>query len=106
MGNRAICVILCFLLLLSLSPAAFAEEAVDTAPKATLTIRTPQDFLSFVENCRLDSYSQGLTVSLEADLDLTGVSFAPAPLFCGTFLGNGHTISPILHRTLYRRKQI
>lgn len=95
MKNKAICVILCFLLLLSLAPAAFAEDAVDTAPKATLTIRTPQDFLSFVENCRLDSYSQSLTVSLEADLDLTGVSFAPAPLFCGTFLGNGHTISGI-----------
>ncbi|MBQ6889588.1 MAG: hypothetical protein IJN53_00980 [Oscillospiraceae bacterium] len=95
MMRKAFCVFLCVFLLLSLAPAAFAQEGQDAAPKATLSIRTAEDFLAFVENCRLDSYSQGLTVSLEADLDFTGLSFAPAPLFCGTFLGNGHTLSGI-----------
>jgi hypothetical protein len=50
------------------------------------------DFLEFAEACRLDSYSLGLTVSLEADLDLSGRVFESVPIFCGTFRGNGHTV--------------
>lgn len=95
MMYKAVCVFLCFFLLLSLAPPAFATEEPEAATGAAIQIKTTQDFLAFVENCRLDSYSQNLTVSLEADLDLTGVSFSPAPLFCGTFFGNGHTLSGI-----------
>ncbi|MBO5868675.1 MAG: leucine-rich repeat protein, partial [Oscillospiraceae bacterium] len=45
------------------------------------------------ENCRLDSYSTGITVALEADIDLTGLDFSGIPIFSGSFNGNGHTIS-------------
>lgn len=41
----------------------------------------------------MDSWSQGKTVYLEADIDLTGVDFTSIPTFGGTFQGQGHTIS-------------
>ena len=44
-------------------------------------------------NCTLDSWSQGKTVYLESDIDLTGVDFSPIPTFGGTFEGQGYTIS-------------
>ena len=56
-------------------------------------ITDADEFLAFAESCRLDSYSKELTVSLEADIDLEGIDFSGIPIFCGTFLGNGHTIS-------------
>ena len=68
-----------------LCPAA-AQETAD------VTIASVQELLDLAENCRLDSYSRGLTVSLEADLDLSGAAFESIPYFAGTFLGNGHTI--------------
>ena len=41
----------------------------------------------------MDSYSQGVTVCLQTDLDLTGSGFASIPTFGGVFEGQGHTIS-------------
>ncbi|MBQ2896378.1 MAG: hypothetical protein IJE26_06685, partial [Oscillospiraceae bacterium] len=58
-----------------------------------LHIATAEDFLAFAENCRLDSYSFGLTVSLDADIDLRGTEFDGVPWFAGVFQGNGYMIS-------------
>ena len=85
--RKLLCVFLCVVLLLSAAVPALAEDEVD------LIISDLEEFLAFAENCRLDSYSVDLTVSLSADIDLTGADFAGIPIFCGTFLGNGHTIS-------------
>ncbi len=91
MRNRIITALLCLCLLLSAAlPAAAQEQEPETT---RLSISTVQRFLSFAEKCRLDSYSRNLVVSLETDLDLTGVEFTGIPIFCGTFEGNGHTIS-------------
>ena len=91
MRNRIITALLCLCLLLS---AALPAAAQEQEPEITrLSISTVQRFLSFAEKCRLDSYSRNLVVSLETDLDLTGVEFTGIPIFCGTFEGNGHTIS-------------
>lgn len=79
--------LLCAVFLLSMSVFAFAEDAAD------LTISSTEDFLSFAESCRLDSYSLNLTVNLTADIDLSQTNFSGIPVFCGTFLGNGHRIS-------------
>ncbi len=81
-------VLLCaVLLLLSLClPAAAAGNT-------KIQISNKEEFLSFAQSCRLDSFSMGLTVSLEADIDLTGTDFEPIPVFCGIFDGNGHTVS-------------
>ena len=71
----------------SLTPVVAQED------DNTLHITTPDQLLAFAEACRLDSYSAGLTVYLDADLDLTGLDWAGIPLFCGEFDGGGHTIS-------------
>ena len=71
----------------SLTPVVAQED------DNTLHITTPDQLLAFAEACRLDSYSAGLTVYLDADLDLTRLNWAGIPLFCGEFDGGGHTIS-------------
>lgn len=86
MGKRMISWVLCVLLLLSSFLPVHAEEAA-------CSISTVEEFLTFAENCRLDSYSQGLTVYLKKSLDLTGVPFEGIPVFAGAFEGNGYTIS-------------
>lgn len=57
-----------------------------------LVISSVDDFLEFSENCRLDSYSKNLTVSLKTDIDLTDTVFDGIPIFFGTFEGNKHRI--------------
>ena len=57
-----------------------------------LHIRSAEDFLDFATHCQTQRYSVGLTVSLDQDIDLSGMAFTPIPSFSGTFLGNGHTI--------------
>ena len=85
-------ILICLCLLLGSALPVFAEETAEET-KHVLVIKTAEDFLAFAENCRLDSYSMGLTVSLEGDLDLKDVDFEDIPIFCGTFEGNGHTIT-------------
>lgn len=87
--RKLICILLCIFLLLCSAPFALAEDTAD------LTISRADEFLVFAENCRLNSYSQGLTVRLTADIDLSGANFSGIAIFCGTFLGNMHTISGV-----------
>ena len=75
-------------LLLPASLPVLAEEE-----KAALSITSVQQLMDLAKHCRKDAYSQGLVVSLDADLDLTDHEFESIPSFSGTFLGNGHTIS-------------
>lgn len=63
------------------------------AASDTVTLATVQDFTNFSKQCTRDTWSQGITVELTADLDLSGSDFTPVPIFQGTFHGNGHTIS-------------
>ena len=63
------------------------------AAAGTVTIATVQDLVDFSKQCTRDTWSQGRTVELAADLDLSGSDFTPVPIFQGTFRGNGHTIS-------------
>lgn len=95
MNKRIISILLgCFLLMGMALPAYATETDIpEEAPKAQLRISTPEEFVFFAENCRLDTYSQNLSVTLEENIDLTGLSFSPIPIFSGTFDGNGHTIS-------------
>ena len=58
-----------------------------------ITISSVGELLAFGKACSLDTWSRGKTVRLTADLDLTGIDFAPIPTFGGTFLGEGHTIT-------------
>lgn len=71
------------------SPLLPAAYAVGT----DVSIRSVEDLTALAQNCTLDTWSQGKTVRLEADLDLTGVDFSPISTFGGIFEGGGHTIS-------------
>lgn len=83
-------VLACLLLVSSALPVSAAKKEPEKEP---LTITTVEEFLVFAENCRLDTYSADLTVSLAADLDLSEHAFYGVPIFCGTFEGNNHRIS-------------
>ncbi|MBQ8610189.1 MAG: hypothetical protein IJ412_00640 [Oscillospiraceae bacterium] len=95
----ALCLLFAVLAAAVLPTAAAAPvPATGTAEQteaAVLRISTAEEFREFAENCRLDSYSMGLTVTLETDLDLGGTAMESIPIFCGVFEGGGHSISGI-----------
>ena len=63
-------------------PAAAAAD--------TVTISSVQDFVQFSKQCTRDTWSQGITVELTADLDLSDQAITPVPIFQGNpFHGNG-----------------
>lgn len=77
---------------------ATAEEETETAAadaESVISIGTTQDFMAFMEGCVSESYSRGKTFCLTADINLGGIPLTPAPVFAGTFLGNGHRIADI-----------
>ena len=87
--SKLLSLLLAAVLLLSLAaPAALAAGSADV-----VYLRTAEDLAELSKNCTLDSWSQGKTAYLEADIDLTGADFVPIPTFGGTFEGQGHTIS-------------
>lgn len=65
--------------------------SVEPNPK-TVHIRSADDLFLLSQNCSFDRRSQGITVVLDADIDLKGEAFTPIPIFGGTFDGNGYTI--------------
>ena len=88
MANRALALLLALCLL-----AALPGTRIARAEGEAVTISTVEDLLALRKQCTLDTWSQGRTVVLAADLDLAGCDFAPIPTFGGTFDGQGHTIS-------------
>lgn len=95
MLKRLISGLLCLLVVLSIPVTVLAEAPEETQPVQTVAIeiKTREEFLAFAENCRLDSYSRNLEVTLKANIDLTGVDFQGIPIFCGSFDGNGYSIT-------------
>lgn len=59
-----------------------------------LSITDAESFKKFAQDCRLDSYSRDLYVTLAADIELSG-EYTPVPVFAGVFDGGGHTISGV-----------
>lgn len=59
----------------------------------TVYIGSVSDLEILAEKCVQDVWSEGVTVRLTTDLDLTGSDFESIPLFSGIFDGQGHTIS-------------
>lgn len=59
----------------------------------TIYIGSAKDLISLAKKSSLDTWSQGKTVVLTNDVDLTGTEFTSIPIFAGTFDGQGHTIS-------------
>lgn len=60
--------------------------------RTELIISDAEGLRQLSADCRTDTYSKGLYVTLTADIELSG-DFTPIPVFCGTFDGAGHTVS-------------
>lgn len=75
------------------STASHSDEASDIIEFENIEINTVEDFLTFAENCHLDSWSANKIVFLKQDIDLSTTSFETIPVFAGIFDGGGHTIS-------------
>lgn len=71
----------------SFSFCGFAEA------ENAVVISDADGLVRLAENCRIDSYSCGITVRLSENIDLSGVDFGGIPTFGGVFDGAGHTIS-------------
>lgn len=90
--KRTFPVLLCVLLLLPcFTIGALAAE--DDAE--TVRISTAEELTELAANCVSDTWSQGRTILLENDIDLTGLDFTPIPLLSGTFDGQGHNITGV-----------
>ena len=85
---RVTALLLTLALCLALVPAAGAADSAQT-----VYLDSAADFAAFAKDCSLDTWSQGKTFILRADISLSGVDFTPAASFGGTFEGRGHTIS-------------
>ncbi len=79
-------------LLLALCLLAGPVIAAAPGAEAAITISSVSQLEAFAKDCSLDTWSQGKTVRLTADLDLENREFTSIPTFGGTFLGEGHTI--------------
>ena len=88
-AKKLLSLLLVLSLLLALPVTALAAEG----DEKTISVSSAEDLLTLSESCKLDTWSDGLTVELEADVSLEGVAFSPIASFGGTFHGNGHTIS-------------
>lgn len=96
MHKRIISLLLAAVLLLGLSLPVRATEEETTEVQTELrhiSVSTAENLLALAADCRLDSYSLGLVVTLEQDIDLTGVEFTPIAIFSGSFQGDGHAIT-------------
>ena len=81
---RVTAALLALCLLLSLCPAAYAEER-------QLTVGTAEELSVLAKRCTSDDYSRGLTVILTADINAAGQDIS-IPIFLGTFDGQGYRI--------------
>jgi len=104
MNKKLIGLILVLTLIAASVLPAYAQEeeqsegvdtVIETLEPQFLDISTVNEFLTFAEACRLDSYSIGLVVTLKRDIDLTGTEFSGIPIFSGYFNGDGHEIKGV-----------
>ena len=89
--KRAVSLVLTLVLALSLAPAGLVDALPGLSARAagdTMTIQSVNDWNTFVRDGK--DYAGG-TVTLAADLELSGDIFIK-DTFRGTFNGNGHTI--------------
>ena len=104
MKKKLLSLLLAFCLVMALVPmTAFAEENEQSSKTSITTVDELLQFAKAVDNGEYDDKTDAV-VSLNADLDLTGVAWTPIGsvfaadgtllhYFSGKFYGNGHTIS-------------
>ena len=104
MKKKLLSLLLALCLVMALVPmTAFAEENEQSSKTSITTVDELLQFAKAVDNGEYDDKTDAV-VSLDADLDLTGVAWKPIGsvfdgdgnllhYFSGKFYGNGHTIS-------------
>ena len=104
MKKKLLSLLLALCLVMAFVPmAAFAEENEQSSKTSITTVDELLQFAKAVDNGEYDDKTDAV-VSLDADLDLTGVAWTPIGsvfaadgtllhYFSGKFYGNGHTIS-------------
>ena len=104
MNKKILSLLLALCLVMTFAPIpAFAEENVQSSKISITTVDELLQFAKAVDNGEYDDKTDAV-VSLDADLDLTGVAWTPIGsvfaadgtllhYFSGKFYGNGHTIS-------------
>ena len=104
MKKKLLSLLLALCLVMALVPmTAFAEENEQSSKTSITTVDELLEFAKAVDNGEYDDKTDSV-VSLDADLDLTGVAWTPIGsvfaadgtllhYFSGKFYGNGHTIS-------------
>ena len=104
MNKKILSLLLALCLVMALVPmTAFAEENEQSNKTSITTVDELLQFAKAVDNGEYDDKTDAV-VSLDADLDLTGVAWTPIGsvfaadgtllhYFSGKFYGNGHTIS-------------
>ena len=104
MKKKLLSLLLALFLVMALVPmTAFAEENEQSNKTSITTVDELLQFAKAVDNGEYDDKTDAV-VSLDADLDLTGVAWTPIGsvfaadgtllhYFSGKFYGNGHTIS-------------
>ena len=104
MKKKLLSLLLALCLVMAFVPmAAFAEENEQSSKTSITTVDELLQFAKAVDNGEYDDKTDAV-VSLDADLDLTGVAWKPIGsvfdgdgnllhYFSGKFYGNGHTIS-------------
>ena len=104
MKKKILSLLLALCLVIALVPmTAFAEENEQSSKTSITTVDELLQFAKAVDNGEYDDKTDAV-VSLDADLDLTGVAWKPIGsvfdgdgnllhYFSGKFYGNGHTIS-------------
>lgn len=103
MKKKLLSLLLALCLVMALVPmTAFAEENEQSSKTSITTVDELLEFAKAVDNGEYDDKTDAV-VSLDADLDLTGVAWTPIGsvfaadgtllhYFSGKFYGNGHTI--------------
>ena len=104
MKKKLLGILLALCLAMTLVPmTAFAEESAQSSKTSITTVDELLQFAKAVDNGEYDDKTDAV-VSLDADLDLTGIAWTPIGsafdadgnllhYFSGKFYGNGHTIS-------------
>ena len=77
-AKRGAALLLALVFCLGLLPPAGAEGD-------TITIHDASGLLKLAQSCTSDTWSQGVTVVLAADISLAGTGFSTIPVFRGTF---------------------
>ena len=70
-----------------------ATEEESEAADDAIHISSTDDLVQLANDCKMDSWSDGICVVLDQDIDLSGIDFTPIVSFNGTFDGQGYTIS-------------